>query len=116
MRCFSHSPKQSSRVDLPVVVGGARMTAAAIRRARDVGAVAVVAGGIDDQDLKEFLGYDLGVAITGSERTGLTLIVTEGFGDIAMAGRTYELLVGHAGKQGITIPHTVDFITTMPML
>lgn len=82
-----------------VVVGGARMTAAAIRRARDVGAVAVVAGGIDDQDLKEFLGYDLGVAITGSERTGLTLIVTEGFGDIAMAGRTYELLVGHAGKQ-----------------
>ena len=82
-----------------MVVGGARMTAAAIRRARDVGAVAVVAGGIDDQDLKEFLGYDLGVAITGSERTGLTLIVTEGFGDIAMAGRTYELLVGHAGKQ-----------------
>ena len=46
----------------------------------------------DDSDLKEILGYDLGVAITGTERIGLTLIVTEGFGDIAMAERTFDLL------------------------
>ena len=30
------------------------------------------------------LGYDLGVAVTGSEKLGLTLIITEGFGEIAM--------------------------------
>ncbi len=81
-----------------VVVGGARMTATAIARARQVGAVAVVSGGLDDADLRDFLGHDLGVAITGSERCGLTLIITEGFGEIAMARRTFDLLASHAGR------------------
>ena len=57
----------------------------------------MVSGGIDDADLKEILGYDLGVAITGTERIGLTVIITEGFGDIAMARRTYELLKERSG-------------------
>ena len=82
-----------------VVIGGARMTAKAIARAKQVGAAAVVSGGIDDADLRDFLGFDLGVAITGSEKCGLTLIVTEGFGDIAMARRTFELLAGHQGRE-----------------
>jgi hypothetical protein len=73
------------------------MSYKAIERARQVGAAAVVSGGIDDQDLKQFLGYDLGVAITGQERMGLTLVVTEGFGEIAMAKRTFELLHDRQG-------------------
>lgn len=81
-----------------VVVGGARMTAAAIKKAKDMGAAALVSGGLDDSDLRDFLGYDLGVAITGTEKTGLTVIVTEGFGDIAMADRTYHLLKGLEGR------------------
>ncbi|MBX3356376.1 MAG: hypothetical protein KF724_11840 [Phycisphaeraceae bacterium] len=81
-----------------VIVGGARMTATAVRRARDVGAAAVVSGGMDDQDLRDFLGYDLGVAITGSEKTGLTVVITEGFGEISMARRTFALLAAHAGR------------------
>ena len=80
-----------------IVVGGARVTAEAIGRARQVGVAAVVSGGIDDADLKEILGYDLGVAITGTEQIGLTVIITEGFGDIAMARRTYELLEARSG-------------------
>lgn len=82
-----------------VIVGGARMTAQAIRRARDVGAAAIVSGGLDDQDLRDFLGYDLGVAITGSEKVGVTIIVTEGFGEIAMADRTFRLLRSLEGHQ-----------------
>ena len=82
-----------------VIVGGGRMTAEAVQRALDVGASGVVSGGIDDQDLKELLGYDLGVAITGSERIGVTLIITEGFGDIAMAERTFELLGSREGAE-----------------
>jgi hypothetical protein len=81
-----------------VVVGGGRMTAGAIRRAREVGAAAVVSGGIDDGDLRDFLGHDIGVAVTGSERLGITLIVTEGFGDISMARRTFDLLRSHEGR------------------
>ena len=66
-------------------------------RAVAAGVSAIVTGGIDDQDLRDFLGYDLGVATTGSENAGLTLIITEGFGEIAMAARTFELLASRAG-------------------
>jgi hypothetical protein len=59
----------------------------------------VVVGGFDDHDLREFLGYDLGVAITGSEEKGLTLVVTEGFGEIPMANRTFELLKSCEGRK-----------------
>ncbi len=82
-----------------VIVGGARVTGAAIRKAASLGVAAVVAGGIDDQDLKEILGYDLGVAVTGTETIGTTVIITEGFGDIAMARRTFDLLRSHIGKE-----------------
>ena len=82
-----------------VVIGGARLSVDAIEAARRVGAVALIGGGMDDQDLKEFLGYDLGVAITGSEKKGITVIVTEGFGDIAMANRTFDLLKRFEGHE-----------------
>ncbi len=81
-----------------LVVGGARIRGEAIRRALDVGVAALIGGGLDDQDLHDLLGYDLGVAITGSEQVGLTLIVTEGFGDIAMAQRTFQLLAASEGR------------------
>jgi hypothetical protein len=80
-----------------VVIGGARVTVQAIEKARKVGAVAVIAGGIDDADLEAFLGYNLGVAITGSERVGLSVVITEGFGDIAMARRSFDLLASREG-------------------
>jgi hypothetical protein len=52
---------------------------------------------MDDEDLRDFLGYDLGVAITGTEDVNLTIVVTEGFGEIAMAQRTFDLLASRAG-------------------
>ena len=70
----------------------------AVRKAIEVGVIAVISGGMDDQDLRDILGYDLGVAITGSERIGTTLVITEGFGDIAMAQRTFALLKSCAGR------------------
>lgn len=78
-----------------ILVGGARITREGFDAAVKAGAVAIVSGGIDDADLKAILGYDLGVAVTGTEQVGLTLIVTEGFGDIAMAKRTFELFQSH---------------------
>lgn len=81
-----------------VVVGGGRLTIAVIRKAQSLGVAAIVAGGLDDEDLKELLGYDLGVAVTGTESLGLSLLVTEGFGDVPMATRTFELLQAAAGR------------------
>ena len=70
-----------------IVVGGSSFARRG-PRAIEVGVAGIVAGGVDDADLKAMLGYDLGVAITGSERIGLTVVITEGFGEIAMSERT----------------------------
>lgn len=81
-----------------ILVGGALVGADFLRQAVKYGVKAVVTGGISDADLADFLGYDLGVAITGSENKGITLIITEGFGKIAMAQRSFNLLKGCAGR------------------
>jgi hypothetical protein len=75
-----------------IVIAGSVVTVDAIRRAREEGVRAIVAGGCDDADIKALLGYDLGVAITGHEDIGITVVLTEGFGTIPMAGKTFELL------------------------
>jgi len=81
-----------------VIVGGSRVDYPAIEKAKEVGAQAIIVGGIDDQDLKQFLGYDIGVAITGHENVGLTIIATEGFGPIKMADDTFKILKEYEGK------------------
>jgi hypothetical protein len=81
-----------------VVAGGSLVTADALKKAIQLGAKGVVAGGFDDKDLRGFLGYDLGVAITGSEELGITLVVTEGFGQINMAEKTFALLKSKEGE------------------
>jgi len=82
-----------------VVVGGAFLSAATMARAKELGIVGLVVGGIHDKDLRALLGYDLGVAITGTEQVGFTLILTEGFGTIPMAPKTFALLFAHAGEK-----------------
>ncbi len=82
-----------------VVVVGALAGYDLIQAARKAGAVAVVAGGIADEDLRRLLGYDLGVAITGSEDLGLTVIVTEGFGGLTIAHKTFDLLQQLGGRK-----------------
>lgn len=81
-----------------VVVGGSLITYNGLQKAIAVGVNAVVVGGFDDADLKKFLGFDLGVAITGHEELGLTLVLTEGFGQIPMADKTFALLKECEGK------------------
>lgn len=82
-----------------VVVGGACLDIESIRRAQQLGIKALVAGGIDDAVLKQLLGYDLGVAITGSEQLGLTVVITEGFGRMTIANRTFALLDKFRGRR-----------------
>lgn len=82
-----------------IVIGGAFLGADTMSRARQIGVAGLVVGGIHDKDLRELLGYDLGVAITGTERVGFTLVLTEGFGVIPMAAKTFALLAAHAGQK-----------------
>jgi hypothetical protein len=45
-----------------------------------------------------FMGTDIGVAITGEEEYGITLIVTEGFGKMAMHSKTFSIFKEHDGS------------------
>ena len=82
-----------------ILVGGSLVTTEAIQKAIQHGVKGIIAGGIDDADLRELLGYELGVAITGSEEIGITLVITEGFGSIAMAEQTFTLLKAREGMK-----------------
>jgi hypothetical protein len=88
-----------------ILIGGQCVTLAALRAAAACGAAGIVVGGVVDSDLMEFMrselkdpGFDIGVAITGHEPIPLTLVVTEGFGPIRMADRTYSLLQSLNGR------------------
>ena len=80
-----------------VVVGGSHISLATYKKAISLKIAAIVVGGFNYSDLKPILGYTLGVAITGSEELGTSLIVTEGFGKINMGQRTFDLLKEHDG-------------------
>jgi hypothetical protein len=82
-----------------VLIGGSHVTHDVLRRAVEAGARAIVVGGFSDSDLKAFLGYDLGVAITGQEGKGISLVVTEGFGKMPMAEKTFRLLRERVGAR-----------------
>ena len=102
----ANSPKEELTAEqvLPehknsILVGGSLITTDAIQKAIQLGVLGIIAGGIDDADLRQLLGYELGVAITGSEELGITLVITEGFGSIAMAERTFALLKEREGMK-----------------
>ena len=105
IRVLAESPSQITDVDYihddlvgKVVVAGANITGAAIRRAAEIGVSGIVVGGIIDRDLAQYVGYDIGVAITGHEEVNTTLIITEGFGVLRMADRTFGLLKTLEGR------------------
>jgi hypothetical protein len=72
-----------------IVVGGRHASLSTIKRAVELGVHAIVVGGIHDRDLRQLLGYDIGVAVT----------VTEGFGSIPMAEYTFKLLSSRNGER-----------------
>lgn len=81
-----------------ILIAGAYAPKDALEKAFEVGARGIIVGGFDYHDIKELLGYEVGVAITGGEKIPTTLVVTEGFGHIAMARKTFELLQRHEGQ------------------
>lgn len=94
-----NTDKITEKLKDKIIVGGSLVRYDTIEKAKKIGVKAIIVGGLYDEDLKEILGYDLGVAITGSENIGITLIITEGFGQIGMAHKTFELLKSRTGSK-----------------
>jgi hypothetical protein len=82
-----------------ILVGGAIVTGEALKKAADIEVKDIVSGGVQDKDLRDLLGYEIGVAITGQEESVVTLIITEGFGKMRMSTRTFELLKSNEGRE-----------------
>jgi hypothetical protein len=82
-----------------VLVGGSGTNMETLRLAAERGAVGLVIGGLADSVLTEYLGRRIGVAVTGNEKIPLTVILTEGFGHMPMATRTFELFTRLSARE-----------------
>ena len=82
-----------------ILIGGSFLSLEAYKKAMDCKVAGIVVGGFNYYDLKAVLGYDLGVAITGTEKLPTALIVTEGYGSIPMSSATFELLKNNNGNE-----------------
>lgn len=83
-----------------ILVGGQSPTIGALKLAAARGAVGFVTASIDDTTLAEYVGYDIGVALTGDERVPMTVIITEGFGSLTMNERIVSMLRRAEGSRG----------------
>ena len=97
----SHGPINISDIKLDykncILLVDSFLTYDIYKRCEEIGVLGIITGGFDYKSLSKILGYSLGVAITGTE-PGLTLIVTEGFGNMEMSKSTYDILAANAGK------------------
>jgi len=82
-----------------VLIGGSMVTLGALKKSVEIGVSCIVVGGIRHDDLISFTGEEVGVAITGQEEMGLTVIITEGFGTMRMSQTTFDLLKSFEGFQ-----------------
>lgn len=74
-----------------IIAGGSALPLESLERARRLGVKGIVVGSMHKSVLDRWLGFNLGTAVTGME-SSLTLILTEGFGTVAMLPTTHAIL------------------------
>jgi hypothetical protein len=94
------TPKDLEQYELTgkVLIGGASFSDEAIAYVKSHQASAVVTGSISAETLRQFVGYEIGVSITGDEDVPFSLIITEGFGRLAISPRVMDLATKLNGK------------------
>lgn len=102
-----------------IVIGGSGITAAALRRAVEEQVRGVIVGGIDERELRAFLGVDsyqcwrsgLGdwhfPVQNSGQPAGLTLVVTEGLGARPMSAPLFDMLAEHDRLEALIEGRTV---------
>lgn len=83
-----------------IISGGCQLSLDSLERARRLGVKGIVVGSMHKSVLDRWLGYTLGTAVTGLENT-LSLILTEGFGSVAMLPTTFAVLSSLHGRSAI---------------
>lgn len=82
-----------------ILVGGICPSSEVLLKASERGAVGFVTGSIEDASLKGFLGYDVGIAMTGSEPITMSVMITEGFGELNLHGHIMEIARLYNGSE-----------------
>ena len=82
-----------------ILIGGSNFTAGALRLCAVQEVCAVVTGSVDASTLREFVGEEISVSVTGDEEVPLTFIITEGFGTLPISERIVNLMRTLDGKQ-----------------
>ncbi len=90
--------KYQGKLKNKILIGGMGFSKAALKFCAEQEISAVITGSIEADTLHEFLGYEIGVSITGDEVLPFTLIITEGFGSLAISQRITELAKKFNGK------------------
>jgi len=75
-----------------ILVGGQTYSTEALSAAAKLNVNGIVCGSIDAETLFDYVGYEIGVSITGDEDVPFSLIVTEGFGDLPISKRVLDLI------------------------
>ena len=86
-----------NNIENQIIVLQGSLTFKLFNQLTNLGVKGVICGSVDYNTLTKILEKPLGVAITGMEKT-ITIVVTEGFGAVLMANRTYQLLSNNNGK------------------
>ncbi len=82
-----------------IIVGGSFVSLEALKKAKKIGVKGIISGGANIEDLEKLIGSRIGVAITGREELGFTLIITEGFGKLSISERAFEILKDNEGRK-----------------
>jgi len=82
-----------------VLVGGRAFSLPALRYAGEKKVSAIITGSVDADTLHQFVGYEIGVSVTGDEAVPFTFVITEGFGALPMSQRVLEVARAVAGKR-----------------
>lgn len=102
-----------ARSSYAIVIGGSSISAAALRRAVQEQVRGIIVGGIDEQELRSFLGANTHACwrldsatwqllpVRPGTADELTIVVTEGFGSRPMAAPLFELLAEHDRQEAL---------------
>lgn len=77
-----------------------------LKKASHLKVKGIIASSIDNSDLVDFTGEEIGVALTGNENIPFPLILTEGFGDFKMDKNYHDFFRQNNGKSVYVNGHT----------
>lgn len=119
---ISDIPQDCSKL---VLVGGTQPSGKVLLEAQRRGAVGFITAGIGDAALTEFLGFEIGLAITGNEPCTMSIVVTDGFGNLTFSKKVSEYFNKYSGtkvsingttqvRAGAVRPEIIIFHTMLP--